>query len=160
MSYNGFNLGVVVNGQYGGKVLNGVVNTRDNLQGFFNVTQEWANRWRNPSQPGDGRHYGVPKLTPSLGHRVSDLWVEDASYLRIANVTLGYNLPENWLTYTKAVKNARLYATVQNLAMFTRYGGANPEGQSVNIDNTLAPGFDMNGYPLARTTSVGLHLTF
>ncbi|GEO05191.1 SusC/RagA family TonB-linked outer membrane protein [Adhaeribacter aerolatus] len=159
-SYKGLSLGVVVNGQSGGQVMNGLRQTVDNLQGFFNVNKEWANRWRNPDIPGDGMHYGVPKLTPSLGHRVSNLWVEDASYLRIANVTLGYSLPEKWVEYTRVVKNCRLYATIQNLAMFTRYGGANPEGQSVNINNTLAPGFDMTSYPLARTTSVGINLTF
>jgi TonB-linked SusC/RagA family outer membrane protein len=160
IAYKGFNLGVVLQGQYGGQVMNGLRQTVDNLQGFFNVSQEWANRWRSAGRPGDGRHYGVPKLTPSLGHRVSDLWVEDATYLRIANLTLGYSLPENWLAYTRVLKQGRLYMTVQNLAMFTRYGGANPEGQSVNINNTLAPGFDMTAYPLARTTSLGIQLTF
>lgn len=159
-TFKNFNLGLVINGQYGGQVMNGLRQTVDNLQGFFNVSQEWARRWRSPEQPGDGRHYGVPKLTPSLGHRVSNLWVEDASYLRLANLTLGYTLPENLLAYAKVVKSGRLYASVQNLAMFTRYGGANPEGQSVHINNTLAPGFDMTSYPLARTTSLGVNLSF
>ncbi|PSR53763.1 TonB-dependent receptor [Adhaeribacter arboris] len=159
-SYKGLSLGVIVNGQYGGQVMNGLRQTVDNLQGFFNVSKEWVNRWRSADQPGDGMHYGVPKLTPSLGHRVSNLWVEDATYLRLANVTLGYNLPQKWVQYTGAIKNCRLYLTVQNLATFTKYGGANPEGQSVNINNTLAPGFDMTSYPLARTTSLGINLTF
>lgn len=159
-SYKGFNLNVIINGQSGGQVMNGLRQSIDNLQGFFNVSQEWTSRWRSPDQPGDGRHYGVPKLTPSLGHRVSNLWVEDASYLRIANVTLGYTLPEKWMESTGFVKSCRLYLTVQNLAMFTRYGGANPEAQSANVSNTLAPGFDISSYPLARTSSLGINVSF
>ncbi|QHT67636.1 TonB-dependent receptor [Rhodocytophaga rosea] len=159
-SYKRFNLNVILNGQYGGQVMNGLRQTVDNLQGFFNVSQEWTNRWRSPDQPGDGRHYGVPKLTPSLGHRVSNLWVEDATFLRIANITLGYSLPDTWMERTRFIKNCRLYLTVQNLALFTRYGGANPEAQSASVSNTLAPGFDISSYPLARTSSIGLNLTF
>ncbi|WP_342083576.1 TonB-dependent receptor [Dyadobacter sp. OTU695] len=160
LAYKSFSLNVIVNGQYGGQVMNGLRQTVDNLQGFFNVSQEWTNRWRNADNPGDGRHYGIPKLTPSLGHRVSNLWVEDASYLRISNITLGYNLPGRLMKATSFIKGCRVYATVQNLATFTRYGGANPEGQSANVSNTLAPGIDMSSYPLARTVSGGINLSF
>ena len=159
-SYNRFDLNVIVSGQYGGQVMNGLRQTVDNLQGFFNVSKEWTARWRNADTPGDGRHYGVPILTPSLGHRVSSLWVEDASYLRIGNLTLGYSLPESWVKKTGFVNNCRFYLTSQNLATFTKYKGANPEGQSVTVNNTLAPGFDMSSYPLSRTTSIGINLTF
>ena len=160
LSYKNLDLGIIINGQYGGQVMNGFRQSVDNLQGFFNVSQEWENRWRSREQPGDGIHSGVPILKPSWGHRVSTLWVEDASYLRIANVTLGYTLPESLIGRTGFIKGSRVYLTVQNLAMFTRYGGANPEAQAVNRDNTLAPGFDMTSYPLSRTTSVGINLSF
>ena len=159
-SYKNLDLSIIVNGQYGGQVMNGLRQTTDNLQGFFNVSQEWENRWRSTEQPGDGIHSGVPILKPSWGHRVSTLWVEDASYLRIANLTLGYRLPESLVSRTGFIKGSRLYLTVQNLAMFTNYSGANPEAQAVNRDNTLAPGFDMTSYPLSRTTSVGINLSF
>ncbi len=160
LSYKNFNLSVIVNGQSGGSVLNGLRQTVDNLQGFFNVTKEWVNRWHSPQDPGDGRHYGIPNTTPSLGHRMSTLWVEDASYLRISNVTLGYALPGGWMKRTGFMNAARVYITVQNLAMFTRYGGANPEAQSVNINNTLSPGYDVSSYPLSRTASLGINLSF
>jgi hypothetical protein len=58
------------------------------------------------------------------------------------------------------INGGRLYITVQNLAMFTHYGGANPEAQSVNINNTLSPGFDISSYPLSRTASLGINLSF
>ena len=159
-TYKNFDLGVIMNGQYGGQVVNGLRQTVDNLQGFFNVSREWANRWRSPEQPGDGKHYGVPVLFPSLGHRMSNLWVEDATYLRIANLTLGYSLPSGTLESTGFISACRIYFTVQNLATFTNYGGANPEGQAANRSNTLAPGFDMTSYPLARTASLGVNVSF
>lgn len=159
-SYRNFDLSVIINGQYGGKVVNGLRQTVDDLQGFFNVSKEWANRWRSREQPGDGKHYGVPVLFPSLGHRMSNLWIEDASYLRIANLTLGYALPGSALERLGIISGCRFYFTVHNLAMFTGYGGANPEGQAENRSNTLSPGFDMTSYPLARTASLGINVSF
>ncbi|GAB4000255.1 TonB-dependent receptor [Spirosoma daeguense] len=160
LTYKRFNLGIIINGQSGGQVMNGLRQTVDNLQGFFNVRQEWVNRWRSTASPGTGLLYGVPKLTPSWGHRVNTLWVEDATFLRIANVSLGYSLPDNLVKKSGFISGARFYLTIQNLAMFTKYEGANPEAQSRDINNTLSPGFDMSSYPLARTTSVGLNLQF
>ena len=61
---------------------------------------------------------------------------------------------------SKLFESCRLYLTCRNLAMFTKYTGANPEAQSRNIDNTLSQGFDMSSYPLATTTSLGLNLSF
>ncbi len=159
-SYKSFDLGVIVNGQYGGQVMNGLRQTTDNLQGFFNIDRAWESRWRSADNPGDGIRSGIPQVRPSWGHRVSTLWVEDASYLRIANATLGYTLPRKAMEKLKFVKNGRVYMTVQNLAMFTNYTGANPEGQAANQNNTLVPGFDMTSYPLSRTTSIGLSLGF
>ncbi len=140
--------------------MNGLRQTVDNLQGFFNVRQEWTNRWRSSADPGTGMLYGVPKLTPSWGHRVNSKWVEDATFLRISNVSLGYALPDKLVKKSGFVDGCRLYMTIQNLAMFTRYEGANPEAQSRSINNTLSPGFDMSSYPLARTTSFGINLQF
>lgn len=160
LTYKRFSLGVIVTGSYGGHVMNGLRQTVDNLQGFFNVREEWVNRWRSSDNPGTGMLYGVPKLTPSWGHRVNTMWVEDATFLRIANLNLGYSLPDALVKKSGFISGCRLYMTIQNLAMFTRYEGANPEGQSKNIDNTLSPGFDISSYPLARTTSFGLNLQF
>lgn len=159
-SFKRFDLNIIVYGQQGGLVVNGLRQTVDNLQGFFNVSEEWVNRWRSPQQPGDGIHSGVITNTPSLGHRFSTLWLEDASFLRIGNVTLGYNIPEKWMQTSRFIKNARVYFTVQNLATFTKYSGGNPQGQSESQTNVLNPGFDMTSYPLSRTTSFGINLSF
>ena len=159
-SYKQFTFGVIISGQQGGQVMNGLRQSIDNLQGFFNVRAAWVDRWRSTEDPGNGILSGVPKLTPSWGHRVNSLWVEDASFLRIANVNIGYSLPDGLMRKTGFIRSARIYATIQNLAMFTRYEGANPEAQSRNINNTLSPGFDISSYPLSRTSSVGINVTF
>lgn len=158
--YKGFDLGLIINGQCGGKVVNGLRMATDNLQGFFNVGAEWANRWRSPEQPGDGIHAGVVSQTPSLGHRLNSSWVEDASFLRIANLTLGYSLPSSILKKTSFISGVRAYCSIQNLYTFTNYSGANPESKQSGIDNTLSPGLDNTSYPLARTTAFGLQVTF
>ncbi len=160
ISYKGFDLNVTVHGQYGGQVMNGLRSTTDNLYGLFNVGKEWVNRWRSAENPGDGVHSGAVPSTPNIGWRASTLWVEDASYLRISNVTLGYNLPQTFLRPTRYINHLRLHVSVQNLATFTKYLGANPEGQQIGINNTLSPGFDMTSYPLARTASAGINVTF
>ena len=161
-SYKTFDLNVVIYGQQGGQVINGLRGTVDNLQGFFNVSSDFVNRWRSPNQPGDGTHYRVPLIAPSWGHRVNSRWVEDASFLRIGNVTLGYSIPSELVSRLKFIKNFRLYLSGQNLATFTKYGGGNPQGQSANGTTSvvLTPGFDMTSYPLSRTFSLGINVSF
>ena len=151
--YKNFDLALNLNGQVGGYIMNGMRQTIDNLQGFFNIGKEWVNRWRSDENPGDGIH----ALGPNAVHRVSDkLWLEKASYLRITNITLGYQLPVK----PQFVKSIRAYVTVQNLLTLTDYTGANPEGQAANQNNTLVPGYDNATYPLARTASFGLNFQF
>ena len=159
-AFKAFDLNIIMNGQYGGKVANGLRQTVDNLQGFFNVSEEWVNRWRSKSQPGDGIHSGVITNTPSLGHRFNTLWLEDATFLRISNISLGYKLPEDSFKSSSFFKNTRIYLTVQNLATFTKYSGGNPQGQSAGVSNVLSPGIDITSYPLPRTISLGINLDF
>ena len=96
----------------------------------------------------------VPRLTTSdanNNYRVSDRFVEDGSYLRIKNVTLGYTLPAR-LTQRINVSNARIYASGQNLLTLTGYSGFDPEVPVNGIDN--------NVYPVTRTLSLGISLGF
>lgn len=159
-TYKNFSLSIFLNGQQGGHVVSGLRSITTNLQGYFNVSREMTNRWVSTSEPGDGEHYGYPLLSPHLGHRMSTLWIEDASYLRISNLTLGYSLPETWMKCTGGISNVRLSFIIQNLAIFTKYKGANPEAQTLKYDNKLAPGWDMSTYPLARTASLGINVSF
>lgn len=153
LAYRDFDFSVSLNGRKGGYIMNGIRQTTDNMQGLFNVGKEWANRWRSPENPGDGIHAAGPQIV----HRVNTLWLEDASFLRITNLTLGYTVPGRLFN---AAKRFRLYVTAQNLLTLTKYKGANPEGQASNVNSTLSPGFDTNAYPVARTFTAGFNVKF
>lgn len=89
---------------------------------------------------------------------ISDRFVEDGSYLRIQNVTIGYSLPATVISKYK-LSRLRLYGTAQNLFTFTDYSGYDPEIGSFN-QNVLLSGIDNGRYPIARTFSVGLNVEF
>ena len=128
--------------------------------GLTNLDKEWLNRWVSPSQPGDGKHQVVTITANNNTWIVSSLWVQNATFLRISNATLNYTLPDNWISHSGFIKNCNIYFSIQNLALFTKYRGANPEGQSSSVSSTLAPGWDSDPYPLARVTSIGINLSF
>ncbi|MCR4860104.1 MAG: TonB-dependent receptor [Bacteroidales bacterium] len=90
-----------------------------------------------------------------------DSFLEDASYLRLKNLTVGYTLPKNFTTRF-GVKNLRLYFTATNLFTLTGYSGLNPE---VNTSRSSSygfptPGIDRNAYPMAKAYTFGLNVTF
>ena len=156
-SYKKYDLNVIFVGSQGGQELKTANQYLLNIDGVFNVDQKVLNRWRSASDPGDG-------VTPTTnGSRViyrdvNSSWVENASFLRLQNVTLGYNFSTGLLATTKVVKGARLYISGQNLVTFTKYNG-NPESNTANA-GALTPGEDFTNYPLARTLILGLNLTF
>ncbi len=89
---------------------------------------------------------------------MSDRFLEDASYLRIQNVRIGYNLPQAWAA---KVKMARLkaYISGQNLYVFTKYSGLDPEIGSLN-QNPVLQNIDYGRYPTPRTITFGLNADF
>ncbi|HEU4901747.1 MAG TPA: SusC/RagA family TonB-linked outer membrane protein, partial [Flavisolibacter sp.] len=88
-----------------------------------------------------------------------DSWaVEDGSYLRINNVTLGYTLPKN-LTERAKISSLRMFATVNNLATITNYSGYDPDVTARRTD-PLTPGVDFAAYPRSRTIVFGVNVNF
>jgi len=156
--YKNFDLNVILVGSQGGQILKTANEFLTNIDGVFNVDRKILNRWRSPENPGDG-------FTPTTnGARViyrdvNSGWVEYASYMRIQNITLGYNFKQKFITNSKVIKGLRLYTSVQNLATFTKYSGANPEA-STNGSSVLTPGRDFTNYPLPRIMTFGLNATF
>jgi len=90
--------------------------------------------------------------------RYSDKFVEDGSYLRVQNISIGYNLPKAFLTKLH-IENLKLYANLQNVYTFTKYSGYDPEIGSYNQD-ALMTGIDNARYPSPRIYTFGLNLTF
>ncbi len=89
---------------------------------------------------------------------MSDRFIEDGSYLRIQNVTLGYNLPSSFANKLKLSK-IRVYATGQNLYVFTPYKGLDPEVGAAN-QNVFLTGVDQGRYPIPRTITFGINADF
>jgi TonB-linked SusC/RagA family outer membrane protein len=148
VTYRNFELSVFIQGSQGNKVLNF---TRWYTEGGVsngNYSREVISRWT-----GEGSSNEMPRVIlndPNGNNRVSDRFVEDASYLRIKNVRLAYALPEAWCKYT-GFKKAQLYGSVQNLATFTKYTGMDPE---------VGGGVDIGFYPQARTFLMGITVDF
>ena len=91
-------------------------------------------------------------------NRMSDRWIEDGSYLRIQNISLGYNFPKKWLSKVGMV-NCKVYFNVQNVYTFTNYSGLDPEIGSYNQDSALS-NIDRGRYPLPRVFTLGTNITF
>ena len=88
-----------------------------------------------------------------------DYAVEDASFLRINNITMGYTLPKTWVK--KAfLQNVRIYLTGYNLFCWTNYTGADPEVDTSSKRNALTPGVDYAAYPKSRSFVGGINITF
>ena len=89
---------------------------------------------------------------------VTDCAIEDGSFLRCSNLTLGYTLPVT-VTRKLGVKNLRVYATANNLFCWTAYSGQDPE-VSTQRSTPLTPGVDYSAYPKAHSYVFGLNVTF
>ncbi|MCB0602269.1 MAG: TonB-dependent receptor, partial [Saprospiraceae bacterium] len=129
----------------------------------FNSYKEILNRWTPTHTDTD-----IPKVSyddRNGNRRISTRFLEDGSYLRFRNITLGYNLthllPKDW------VRNVRIYTTVQNAFTFTKYPGLDPEIQAnsndtngFGVSSDLAVGIDWGTVPAPRIFMVGIDLDF
>ncbi|QMU27365.1 SusC/RagA family TonB-linked outer membrane protein [Adhaeribacter radiodurans] len=154
-NYGNFDFGFSLQGAQDVEVMN--LTKRSN---YRNNGEAFKNYWRSPEEPGDGKTFGPGS---SANNRTISSWlVDDASFLRIRNVTIGYKLGKI-LTGT-ILRNARAYVNIQNLHTFTKYTGYNPEVNTTEgdpwISSALTPGIDYGTYPMARTIVFGLNLGF
>jgi TonB-linked SusC/RagA family outer membrane protein len=147
-TYKNFELTVFIQGSSGNKVLNF---TRWYTEGGVsngNYSNDVIGRWTAP-----GTSNKMPRLAlndPNGNNRVSDRFVEDASYLRVKNMRLAYNIPARWTNYLK-IKRTQIYASCQNLVTITNYSGFDPE---------VGNGVDYGFYPQARTFLAGITVDF
>ena len=135
-----------------------VANQQGQLR-LFNATTDVLNAWTPQNTNTD-----VPRSIsgdPNQNSRTSDRFIEDGSYLRLKNLSIGYTIPAAVLSKaTKGyVNRLRIYASSQNLLTFTGYSGYDPEIASKN-GNLLNNGIDYAQYPQARTLLVGINLGF
>ncbi len=156
--YKAFSLSALVNGVYGNDIVNGNLIQMGNAEGLFRniLSDAYHGAWR-PEKPSNS----YPRIG-YLGNdgpeflAISDRYVEDGSYLRLNNITLGYDLPIN---ENNTIKGANIYVTGQNLLTLTNYSGYDPEITSF-MWTGLINGVDWNGPPNSRNILIGLNLNF
>ena len=117
-----------------------------------NTLAEVADRWRE-----NNASTKVHSAEGYIKYDISSRFIEDASYLRLKNITLGYTLPEN-LTRTFYVSKLRIYASAQNLFCLTNYSGFDPDVNT--LSSALMPGFDWGAYPKSNVYTFGVELQF
>lgn len=159
-SYRGVDLNVFLNGVQGNEVHNSTREQIEGMGGNINNAVSTLGRWQSEQNPGNGTMPRATAQDPNNNRRFSNRWLEDGSFLRIRNITLGYNLPDALLRPLR-IQRLRLYATVQNLYTFTRYTGYDPEFSRNNgIVSPLNFGVDDSNYPVPRTYMMGLNVQF
>ncbi len=150
MGWKGIDFSMLLQGQLGAQTLN--VTRRTDLY-YINLPKTILNRWT-----GEGSTNSNPRFafeSANENYRVSDYWMEDASFLRARNIQLGYTLPQK-ITKKVFISRLRLYAQVENAFTLTRYSGCDPEVSG----GFREVGVDRGVYPQNRTVTFGLNLTF
>lgn len=148
-AYKNFDLQIFFQGVAGNDILNANKMWQESMSIVENQTVKVLDRWT-----GEGTSNSVPRAVfsdPNQNSRISTRFIEDGSYIRLKNLTLGYTLPQA-ISRKAFINNARLYVSCQNLFTLTKYSGFDPE---VNVD-----GVDLSTYPLTRTISFGVNLNF
>jgi TonB-linked SusC/RagA family outer membrane protein len=158
LDFKGFDFACAFQGVQGHEIMHLLRRYNYNQEGNMNLMRGALNRWVSESQPGDGQTNRTNRLQTGSNGQTSNWHLEDGSFTRIRNIALGYSFPRKMLERAK-ISNLRLYASVQNPFTFTKYLGYNPEINS-RPDSALTPGEDYATYPLARTYSLGLNLSF
>ena len=104
---------------------------------------------------------GANTYSPIMSHYVvTDQDMEDGSFLRLNQLTLGYSLPKAWMTKTKVINTIRVYVQGSNLFCATKYSGLDPEVDTRSSKNPLTPGVDFSAYPKSRGINIGMNIQF
>ena len=172
-TYKGFDLNIFINGVYGNELVNLFRQDFTNPMRNSNLLKEATGIARveliDPEQPNEiwnvrvanPESASVQRINTADGNdnnRMSNRFVEDGSYLRIKNISLGYTFPQSWVRKWK-IENLRVYMNVQNAFTFTKYKGYDPEVGAYNY-NVLLRGVDYARYPSQRIYTFGLNLSF
>ena len=157
--YKNFDLSVATFGALNYHVSDDIYNSLNSCYGWGNkdVAMGDANRW---SEDGTTylssvpRTYAANNATLAWNDLFSERKIQNAAYWKIANVELGYNLPDKW--FGNYVSGVRVYVSAQNLHSFTGYKGYNVD----YAGGTFTPGYNFCSFPSARSFMAGLHFTF
>jgi len=156
-SYKDFELSLFFYGSYGGKILDALEYETAGLGSLYtNQLASTANYWtpQNPNSNIPAPRVGI--TNPNLV--MSDRFLESASYLRLQNARLGYNLPSRWARYID-MSGLKVFVSAQNIFVITKYPGLDPEVGSFN-QNPLLQNVDVGRYPSPRVVTLGVNAQF
>lgn len=154
VNYKNLDFGTYMYAELGKEMVRNYERDQPNI----NRSSLYLNRWT-----GEGTSNTVPRSTigATTNRLFSDFFVEDASFLRIQNIQLGYTLPDEFLQKI-GVSKLRIYGSVNNAFTFTKYNGYDPAAQGVNQNGNLdvfSSGIDYGFYPVSRQFILGLNLS-
>lgn len=158
--YKDFDLGVQLYGQHGGSILSYLGRAIDfSGSTTANVLGVWRNHWTaaSPDARADRGKLGATYTYP----QVTSDWIYSTDFLRVQNITLGYNLKK--LFKTPSIASARIFVSLENYFSHDKYtGGANPEAQNTNVSGNSSYGIagDYGSMPLSKTASIGVNFGF
>lgn len=155
-TYGNFDMNIAIAGAVGGKLLDASYEMTQNLDAVFNVRKAMAAHWRSPENPGNGLVPRTKDGTTALYRFTNSSWVFDGTYATLKNISLGYKIP---LANSKYVKSIRVYGSIQQAIVLTKYRGMNPEVSANGLDG-LRQGVDNTAYPVPRTFSFGANVSF
>lgn len=158
LKYKGFDLSIFLQFSYGNDVFNGSRLFLESLQGGDNQLEAITRRWTKPGDITDIPRATSDPVKAAENKRVSSRFIEDGSYLRVKNLTLGYTFDKGLISKLH-LSTLRLYFTTQNLFTFTWYTGLDPEVNYAGNDNAII-GTDFFTYPQARSYNFGINLKF
>jgi TonB-dependent starch-binding outer membrane protein SusC len=155
--WKNFDMNIFFQGSQGNDILSYTLMELNLLAGINNATTDALNRWSPTNTDTD-----VPKAVVGRTRRVSTRWIYDGSYIRLKNLSLGYNLPASVLNNLNLSK-LRVYVSAQNIFTVTNYPGYDPEvnynsGGSTNGNRNV--GLDYGSYPNAKSYTLGVNIGF
>lgn len=157
IKYKAFDLSFMFQGVQGGQLVNGDPNYNETKRYNRNYNK---NRWLSPMFPGDGK---TPYSTVGFNWMLTDYVVEDASYMALREVIVGYTLPDKFAKKAK-LSSLRIYFSGQNLFFHTPagYRGINTEARSKSsqYESTLVDGYQRGSFPMPKTFLFGVDINF
>lgn len=157
LKFKNFDLNIFFQGTQGNDILSYTLMELNLLSGINNATTEALNRWTPTNTNTD-----IPKASVGRTRRVSTRWIYDGSFVRLKNLSLGYNLPATALERLK-ISKLRFYVSAQNMLTLTGYEGYDPEvnyRSESATDSNRNLGLDYGSYPNAKSYTVGLNIGF
>jgi TonB-linked SusC/RagA family outer membrane protein len=153
INYKGFDLSFLFQGSYGNKIFNFLQQKLELTTVNLNVSAKLLDRYSATNPNGT-----MPRATNAPVSQVADIYIEDGSYVRLKNLTLGYSFSRGIISKIGA-KQLRLYVSTQNIWTWTKYSGLDPEVNFFDTDNTKQ-GIDYGAYPSTKSFQAGLNITF